>query len=87
MGCPRYRALSSIDLLASGTDPPQPLIDEDPALYEEALQLFVGREEYDFNMMGLGMLQSRDALLAAARKLDRAEDVKRILAAVVPSRG
>jgi TolB-like protein/Tfp pilus assembly protein PilF len=52
--------------------------------YEQALDLYLGRETHDFNMAGLGAFQGRDALVSAARALGRLDDVERIRAAAVP---
>ncbi len=62
-------------------------IDRDAGPYEEALRLYLGREGYDFHMAGIGAFHARDELLAAARELDRHDDVPRIHAAATTPQG
>jgi serine/threonine-protein kinase len=55
-------------------------IDGDLAAYAQALGLFLNRNDYDFNMAGLGMFYARDELVAAAEALGRPDDVERVRA-------
>lgn len=56
-------------------------VDRDVGRYEEALRLYIGREELDFHMAGLGAFHARNELSAAARALERREDLASIRAA------